>query len=221
MTLRHTTLRHRIRATALACALGCGAAMAVPAMVTQAGAQQPAIHDDPMSAVAGSALGHLAAYTDSGELVEQIAYRNDRRILAVTLAGRLGLNPDDLEAAWQIIDIGHQRALMAALGQLGVPYRSMAQRPGAAFDCSGLTGYAWSMAGISLAHQSETQIRESAPRTRATAQAGDLVQYPGHVMMWLGVGDAIVHAPYTGRTVEVGLISARRRSSVNFADPAA
>ena len=50
-----------------------------------------------------------------------------------------------------------------------------------------------------------------------TAQAGDLVQYPGHVMIWLGVDRAIVHAPYSGRTVEVDSFSTRR--NVRYGDP--
>ena len=45
-----------------------------------------------------------------------------------------------------------------------------------------------------LARQSSGQIRDAAARTLDTAQAGDLVYYPGHVMMWLGVDNAIVHA---------------------------
>ena len=43
------------------------------------------------------------------------------------------------------------------------------------------------------------------------------MQYPGHVMMWLGVDRAMVHAPYTGRNVEVDMWSTRRR--VKFGDP--
>ena len=172
-----------------------------------------------MASLAASALAHLDAYIASGDLIERIEFHHDRRILAVTLAIRLELAPDDLDTAWQFVDVAHQRALLAALSQLGVPYRNLAQSPGEGFDCSGLTGYAWSKAGVTLTHQSEAQIRESAQRTWETAQAGDLVQYPGHVMIWLGVGTAIVHAPYTGRTVEVDMVSARRTSSVRIADP--
>ena len=52
-----------------------------------------------------------------------------------------------------------------------------------------------------------------------TAQAGDLVYYPGHVMMWLGVDNLIVHAPQRGRDVEVGHVTARRIKRMKFANP--
>ena len=39
-------------------------------------------------------------------------------------------------------------AISAAMGQQGVPYRFAASSPGVAFDCSGLTAYAWAQAGV-------------------------------------------------------------------------
>jgi hypothetical protein len=58
-----------------------------------------------------------------------------------------------------------------------------------------------------------------APRTIDTAQAGDLAYYPGHVMIWLGVDNLIVHAPQPGRDVEVGDISDRRVKRTKFGNP--
>ena len=46
--------------------------------------------------------------------------------------------------------------------------------------------------------------------------AGDLLQYPGHVMMYLGVPGTMVHSPYTGRRVEVDNIPHR---SVRYGNP--
>jgi cell wall-associated NlpC family hydrolase len=109
--------------------------------------------------------------------------------------------------------------MLSALTQVGVPYRRNTSKVGVAFDCSGLTAYAWSQAGIEMAHQSRTQLRTSALRTPDTAQAGDLVYYPGHVMLWLGLDNLIVHAPYRGHPVEVDQISTRRIKRVKFADP--
>ena len=63
------------------------------------------------------------------------------------------------------------------------------------------------------------QIRNSTKLDRTTAKAGDLVHYPGHVMMYLGVDDAIVHSVNTGRTVEIDTISARSVNRVTFGDP--
>ena len=100
----------------------------------------------------------------------------------------------------------HQVAVLAALSQLGVEYRSNSSEPGVSFDCSGLTAYAWGRAGVSLYRQSGVQISDAAPRDRGSALAGDLVQYPGHVMMYLGVGDAIVHASNPEADVELSTL---------------
>ena len=56
----------------------------------------------------------------------------------------------------------------------------------------------------------------SVSRDRESAKAGDLAYYPGHVMLYLGVDDAVVHSVQTGRTVEVDTM---RRGSVRFGDP--
>ena len=93
--------------------------------------------------------------------------------------------------------------------QLGVAYRRNTSKAGEGFDCSGLTTYAWAQAGVTLVRQSAAQIRAAAPRTWETAQAGDLVYYPGHVSMYLGVDRLIVHSPYTGRNVEVDHVPKR------------
>ena len=45
--------------------------------------------------------------------------------------------------------------------------------------------------------------------------AGDLVQYPGHVMMYLGVGDAIVHAVNRADDVELDVVSRNVRSATH------
>jgi cell wall-associated NlpC family hydrolase len=72
---------------------------------------------------------------------------------------------------------------------------------------------------VTLTRQSGAQIREAEPVTREEAQAGDLVHYPGHVSLYLGVVNAIVHSPYSGRDVEITFLSERRGNSVRFGDP--
>ncbi|MEI7547595.1 MAG: hypothetical protein WCK21_06005, partial [Actinomycetota bacterium] len=39
------------------------------------------------------------------------------------------------------------------------------------------------------------------------------------VMLYLGIGDAIIHAPFTGRSVEVVILPPRRTGSVRFGNP--
>jgi cell wall-associated NlpC family hydrolase len=133
----------------------------------------------------------------------------------------LGYSQEDMVEAWAAAPVGHQRAVLAAMTQVGVPYRTNTSEEGVGFDCSGITTYAWAEAGVTLVRQSGEQIRNAASLDRASAKAGDLVQYPGHVMMYLGVGDAIIHSVMRGRTVELDTISERRTNSVRFGDPTA
>jgi cell wall-associated NlpC family hydrolase len=212
-------LRTRIAATALIGATCFGAittsidaANAAPINVQR----NPVRRNDPLAAVAVEALTELRAYVRTGDSTMFAQYKATRESIVGEVAVRLWTDPAPLSAAWDRADIPHQIALMAALTQLGVPYRHNQSREGVGFDCSGLTSYAWGVAGVGLTRQSASQIRESAPRDRNSAQAGDIVYYPGHVMMYLGIGNAIVHAPYSGRTVEVDSTSHRR---IRFGDP--
>ena len=96
-------------------------------------------------------------------------------------------------------------AVASAAGQIGVPYRFAAESPGVAFDCSGLTKYAWGSAGVYLPHQSGAQFGSVPHVPKDQAQPGDLVFYYapiGHVGIYIG-GGQMIHAPATGKTVEV------------------
>jgi cell wall-associated NlpC family hydrolase len=97
-------------------------------------------------------------------------------------------------------------AVRAALSQLGVPYRFNAASPGVAFDCSGLTMWAWAQAGVSMAHYTVSQWRAfpKVPLTLEALRPGDLIfSYGfGHVGMYIGNG-LLVAAPRTGDVVRV------------------
>jgi len=96
-------------------------------------------------------------------------------------------------------------AIQAALGQIGVPYRYAQASPGVAFDCSGLTYYAWAQAGINLPRNSRMQAAAIPRVPIAAAQPGDLLFYYSpisHVGIYLGNGQ-LVHAPNTGSHVKV------------------
>ena len=174
--------------------------------------------------VTTSAREALDSYEQWVASDDMVAYRSFvwfRTQTARYAASELGYPQNDMVEAWAASPVGHQLAVLAAMTQIGVPYRTNTSQEGVGFDCSGLTTFAWSRAGIQLTRQSSAQIREAAPVERANAKAGDLVQYPGHVMMYLGVGDAVIHSVMSGRTVELDTINARRTNSVRFGDPTA
>ncbi len=173
-----------------------------------------------ITATAERAVQSYDAYMEFGELDEYQAYAQLRSQTARLAARQLGYGEQDMVAAWESTSLLHQRAVLAAMTQLGVPYRTNASVEDEGFDCSGLTLYAWDEAGVELNRISGDQIRAAERVGRDGAQAGDLVHWPGHVMMYLGVGDAVVHSLNTGRAVEIDTISKRRASAVRFGDPA-
>ena len=176
---------------------------------------------DPIAIVAFQALDQLREDSTRSDRGQDLSatYIRLRRDVAELIADRLALNADELEAAWADSDINHQTALIAALTQVGVPYKRFAMKPGIGFDCSGLTSFAWSQAGFNIPHNSTRQIRAADPRTFDTAQAGDLLRYPGHVMMWLGVGHAVIHSPQPRQFVEVKILNTRSMKRSTFGDP--
>jgi cell wall-associated NlpC family hydrolase len=100
-------------------------------------------------------------------------------------------------------------AVNAAMSQIGVPYRYASSIPGEAFDCSGLTHYAWGQAGVYLPRNSRAQAAATPHVPAADAQPGDLIFYYSpisHVGIYLG-GGQLVHAPNTGRTVSVASVN--------------
>ncbi|MEP7046266.1 MAG: NlpC/P60 family protein [Ilumatobacteraceae bacterium] len=100
-------------------------------------------------------------------------------------------------------------AVNAAMGQLGVPYRFAAESPGVAFDCSGLTKFAWGQAGVYLPHQSGAQYGSIPHVSQAEIQPGDLIFYKapiGHVAIYIG-GGSMIHAPATGQVVKVSAVN--------------
>ncbi|MEY4365263.1 MAG: hypothetical protein RLZZ305_607 [Actinomycetota bacterium] len=98
-----------------------------------------------------------------------------------------------------------QVAINAALKQLGTPYRYAMSRPGVAFDCSGLTTYAWGKAGVGLPRNSRAQYNALTKIPKSLAMPGDLI-FTGspihHVGIYLG-GGTMVHAPQYGDVVKV------------------
>jgi cell wall-associated NlpC family hydrolase len=105
-----------------------------------------------------------------------------------------------------------ERAARIALDEVGVPYRYGGESPATGFDCSGLVRWAYGRVGIDLPHSSYSLYDEGRRVSGSNLEPGDILFFEGlgHVGLYLGRG-RMVHAPQTGRNVEVV-----RLSSTNY-----
>jgi cell wall-associated NlpC family hydrolase len=97
---------------------------------------------------------------------------------------------------------GAGAAIAEAQRQLGKPYVWGAAGPNA-FDCSGLTAWAWRAGGVSLPHFSGAQYSSTTHVSMSAIQPGDLIFYESpdqHVALYVG-GGQIIHAPHAGAVV--------------------
>ncbi|WP_240487193.1 C40 family peptidase [Actinomadura flavalba] len=94
-------------------------------------------------------------------------------------------------------------ALNFAYAQLGKPYVYGAAGP-SSYDCSGLTMRAWGAAGVNITRTTNTQWAATKKIDKSALQPGDLVFFRslGHVGMYVG-GGKMIHAPRTGKNVEI------------------
>jgi hypothetical protein len=202
-------------------ALGLFAAIAILAPVATgpvAAGAAPAPQTAPE--VAPSRVREVAAITYlsllSGDRVRFAALRSQ---LSANVALQLGIDTYRLHAAWAGADDRRMTALLAALSQLGTPYRSRGSEPNVGFDCSGFTSWAWAQAGVGLPHQSGRQIRAIAPADLAHVAPGDILWYPGHVMMSLGIDGAIVDAADHDTDVRMTVVAPERLARYRVGSP--
>lgn len=156
---------------------GLGAAM--PSMGSSVGSPAP------MSAMSngtpGSGFGDLAAlfkpdapasFPEAGVFGDGVAIRLPD--------GSTATAPNALAAS----------AVRNALTQLGVPYDWGGTTPGVGLDCSGLTQWAYSEAGLNLPRLAQEQD-VGAPVAAGSLRPGDLAVWDGHVAMIVGNGTMI------------------------------
>lgn len=216
MKLKHyLTVGPSARFRALAATALVVSSMFGPAALQPGGGMPALAAAASVEAVPADFIRTLASETLVAVGTDDYPHRRDQ--VAAAVATALGIDAGQMQSAWAAADDEHQRALLTGLTQLGVPYRRNSSVAGVGFDCSGLTTYAWAGAGVALVRQSTAQIRAAAVRTPDTAQAGDLMQYPGHIMIWLGVDRAVLQSPNPGRSVEIVLYRAGRK--VRIGDP--
>ncbi|OKK08740.1 hypothetical protein AMK26_04635 [Streptomyces sp. CB03234] len=112
-------------------------------------------------------------------------------------------------AASDRVDLGNEvpasqrgaAALAAADTQVGKPYISGAEGPNA-YDCSGLTQWAYRQAGVSITRTTFTQHNDGVKIGRSQLKPGDLVFFNNlaHVGLYAGNGQ-VLHAPKPGTFV--------------------
>jgi cell wall-associated NlpC family hydrolase len=188
-------------------------AVVTEASVAQRAAEEAQAAADQAAAAARTGLEQLQA--QQAELQQKVdAYQADfarlstaeQAAVTTAVAGRTIQAPRDLP-----MPPGAAGAAIAtALGQVGDRYQHAAMGPDA-FDCSGLTSYAYAAAGISLPHSSRAQSQLGTQVSRAELQAGDLVFFydpVSHVGLYIGNG-MMVHARTYGSPVAVTSVDQR------------
>lgn len=226
------TVRRRVQATFVAASLVLGCAtFADSTSATVNSSPAPGygvIGPDPLALTAAGALDAWELYTTLGAWTsestnERVSAFGEfvrlRDMAAGEAATRLGIDPSLMKAAWISADRPHQLAVLAAFTQLGLPYKPLARRAGDGFDCSGITSWAWAQAGYEIPRASRWQMVAAAEITQETAQPGDLVSYPGHIMMYLGVDFAILHSPGSGSTVHLRNVWQRKIPKLTWGNP--
>ncbi|MBK7821656.1 MAG: C40 family peptidase [Tessaracoccus sp.] len=104
----------------------------------------------------------------------------------------------------KVRDTKAREAMKFALGKVGKRYVHGATGPNA-FDCSGLTSYAYAKAGVKLPRNSRAQMSVGKRVSKSNLKPGDLVFFyspVSHVAIYIGDGK-VVHAgnPRTGVNV--------------------
>ncbi|MBU3870736.1 C40 family peptidase, partial [Streptomyces sp. 4503] len=111
-------------------------------------------------------------------------------------------------------------AFGAARAALGLPYAWGHAGP-TAFDCSGLTQWAYAHAGVAIPRTSQAQAHAGQPVALSQARPGDLVVYrsdASHVAMYAGNGQ-VIHAPYPGARVRYDPVDMLPISSITRVSP--
>ena len=130
------------------------------------------------------------------------AYPQLRAQLALEVTGRDAAAAAVLDGVWAQTDPRRLVALYTAFAQVGTPYRFTGNTEGG-FDCSGLTSFSWAASGVRIPRTSSDQINAAVARGAEQLQPGDLVWRPGHISMYVGVGQLVVNSPQSGKLVGI------------------
>jgi hypothetical protein len=147
------------------------------------------------------------------------AYLRLRRLVSDEIARRMGLDATALRRRWSRAPRDHQIAGLAAITQIGVRYVEGKEDPYVQMDCSGLHWYAWRVAGLDMPRQAVSQQDRHMRIDREDAVWGDIVGEGTHVHMYLGLGNAMIHAPFKGKRVKLKMMSEAQAVRSVWADP--
>lgn len=106
--------------------------------------------------------------------------------------------------------------IKTAKSYLGLAYAYGGSSPSTGFDCSGLTQYAFSKAGISIPRVSYEQAAAGVSVPYSQLRAGDLVAFNSpvsHVGIYLGDG-TFIHSPKTGDVIKITKLSAMNLTAI-------
>jgi cell wall-associated NlpC family hydrolase len=150
-----------------------------------------------LARVAGVALIALAACAPAA--ADNASFAESARSAVTGVAGK--------------VRDGAQELAVYALGLLGVRYRFGGESPDSGLDCSGLVRHVFQqVTGVTLPRTAKEMSRVGDGVGRHELEPGDLVFFNtrrmpfSHVGIYLG-GNRFVHAPASGREVEVADLS--------------
>lgn len=172
----------------------------------------------PKNPIARNAITALS-FIMRTENIEDPRYLSARLAVSDLIAQKLSLDSSQLNRAWSRAPRDHQIAMLAALTQLGVRYVVGKETPYVQVDCSGLLWFAWRTAGVDMPRQAVSQLDPRMRVKREKAIAGDIVGEGNHVHIYLGVGRAMVHAPFNGKSVRLKMMSQAQYDRVAWANP--
>jgi cell wall-associated NlpC family hydrolase len=170
---------------------------------------------NPISVQSVAAL-HFIQRTEN---INDPQYLAARKIVSDAVALKMKIDAVALDKAWSRAPRAHQIAVLAALTQLDVPYLEGKEYPYVFMDCSGLMWYAWRTAGVDLPRESVSQMDRLMRVERKDAIVGNIVGEGTHIHMYLGVGNAMVHAPFNRKTVRLKMMSEKQATRVIWTNP--
>jgi cell wall-associated NlpC family hydrolase len=170
---------------------------------------------NPISMRAMSAL-HFIQRTEN---INDPQYLAARKVVSDAIATKMRIDAVALDTAWTRAPRAHQIAVLAAITQLDVPYLEGKEYPYVFMDCSGLMWYAWRTAGVDLPRESVSQMDRLMRVDRKDAIVGSIVGEGTHIHMYLGVGNAMIHAPFNRTTVRLKMMSEKQAQRVVWTNP--